>query len=156
MLKHALELWTSLFANHAALRTGIDFLHVGALVGGGGFAVAADRSALVATRRGPAPERLELLDGGHRLVVIALVVIIGSGLLLFAADVDTFLPSRIFWLKMGLFGLLLINGAQMIRAERAAGQGDLRALRRLRSLAIASLALWFLTTLAGTALPNLS
>jgi hypothetical protein len=45
---------------------------------------------------------------------------------------------------------------EMPATDGAARQGDPAALKRLRPLAIVSLALWFLTTLAGTALPNIS
>ena len=36
MLGHVLESWVSLYANHAALRTGIEFIHIGGLVAGVG------------------------------------------------------------------------------------------------------------------------
>jgi hypothetical protein len=39
VLSHLLEAWTSLYANHPALRTGIEFVHVGGLVAGGGCAM---------------------------------------------------------------------------------------------------------------------
>jgi hypothetical protein len=57
---------------------------------------------------------------------------------------------------MALLVLLLFNGSQLVRTEGAARIGDLRAASRLRMLAGASLALWFLVTLAGAALPNIS
>jgi hypothetical protein len=156
MLKHALELWASVFSNHAALRTGIDFLHVGGLLGGGGAAIVADRMAL---RAGGHSEGmgadLESFESTHRVVLVGLGIVMTSGLLLLGSDVDTFLHSKIFWLKMTLLALLLPNGAQLVRAERAARRGDARAVRRLRVLAGASLALWFLITLAGTALTNI-
>jgi len=78
-----------------------------------------------------------------------------SGVLLFGADVETFLYSRIFWLKMGLMVLLLINGLLLLRGERQAQRGEPDAWARLHYTAVASLVLWFLTTLAGVALPNI-
>ena len=42
----------------------------------------------------------------------------------------------------------------LTRAEHAAVRGEPRAWGRLRQSAVVSLALWFLTTLAGAALPN--
>jgi hypothetical protein len=74
---------------------------------------------------------------------------------MFGADVDTFLTSTVFWIKMGLMLLLMANGAILLRAERQVHHGDQTAWTRLTFTATASLALWFLTTLAGTALPNI-
>jgi hypothetical protein len=157
VLSHLLESWTSLYANHAALRTAIEFTHIGGLVAGGGCAITADLATITAAREIAATPTtlLQLLKRTHRLVVLGLVALVISGLLLFAADVETFLYSRIFWLKMGLMGMLLINGALMLRGERHVKRGEPRAWARLHYAAVASLVLWFLTTLAGAALPNI-
>jgi len=157
MLSHLLESWISLYANHATLRTGIEFMHIGGLVAGGGCAITADLATITAARTG-SPTRatqLQLLERTHRIVVLGLVALVISGLLLLAADVETFLYSRIFWLKMGLMVLLLINGALLLLGERHVRRGDPRAWARLHYTATASLVLWFLTTLAGAALPNI-
>jgi uncharacterized membrane protein len=82
------------------------------------------------------------------------VLVFASGLLLLGADTDTYLHSRVFWVKMGVVGLLLINGAVIVRAGRRAQHGAQDAWAWLRFGSIASLTLWFLTTLLGTALPN--
>lgn len=155
-MKHALDLWASLYANHAALRSAVDFLHVGGLLGGGGAAVAADRAALTAHRHPDLADWLDSFHTTHRLVLTGIAVIVISGILMLAADVDTYLYSRLFWTKMALFGLLLVNGSQLMRMERAARIGDPRAGHRLRVLAGTSVALWFLVTLVGAALPNIS
>jgi hypothetical protein len=157
LLAHAVEVWTSFYSNHAALRTLVGFAHVGGLVGGGGCAIAADRATLALARRGADARAADLtaVRGAHRVVLAGLLAVAASGVLLFAADVDTFLHSRFFWLKMGLVGVLLANGWVLRRAgDRAAG-GDARAWRVLARAAAASVALWFLTTLAGAALPNI-
>jgi hypothetical protein len=50
-----------------------------------------------------------------------------SGLLMMAADLDTFLPSWVFWVKMALVAALLVNGATMRGLERRLSQpGDER------------------------------
>jgi hypothetical protein len=51
--------------------------------------------------------------------------------------------------------LLLINGIALWRAERRALSGDRTAWGTLRFTALASITLWFLTTLGGVALPNI-
>ena len=76
-------------------------------------------------------------------------------MLLFAADVETFLYSRIFWLKMGLVALLVVNGALLLAGERHVQRDAPRAWTRLHYTAISSLVLWFLTALAGVTLTNI-
>jgi hypothetical protein len=157
VLSHLLEAWTSLYANHPALRTGIEFTHIGGLVAGGGSAITADLATITAARAGSARRtaQLVLLKRTHRLVVLGLVALSLSGLLLFAADIDTYWYSRIFWLKMGLIVLLLINGWLLLHGERLVTRGEAHGWARLHHTATASLVLWFLTTLAGAALPNI-
>lgn len=157
LIVNVLETWASYFANHRALRTFIDFLHVGGLLAGGGAAIFADRITLMARRLGPAAriEQLNTLRGTHRFVLAGLAAVIVSGLLLVAADTDTFLYSKLFWTKMALFALLLGNGAFLVRAEHRAELGDEHAWKRLTATSAASIVLWFLTTLAGTGLLNM-
>jgi hypothetical protein len=157
VLTHLLESWVSVYANHAALRTGIEFIHIGGLVAGGGCAITADLATITAARAHSAAgtRQLILLKRTHRIVVAGLMALTLSGLLLFAADVETFLYSRIFWLKMGLMVLLLVNGSLLLIGERQVTRGEPRAWARLHYAAISSLVLWFLTTLAGAALPNI-
>ena len=57
VLSHLLESWASLYANHAALRTGVEFLHLGGLVAGGGCAITADLATIAAARDRPRPAR---------------------------------------------------------------------------------------------------
>ncbi len=149
--------WGSIYSNHAALRTAIGFAHLAGLVLGGGSAVMADRMTLAAARLDATAReaQLRVIGGTHRVVVVSLTIIIASGLLLAAADTDTFLVSKFFWAKMALVAMLLANGALLMRAEQQAAAGDERGWRRLKTTAIASLALWFLTTLGGAALPNI-
>jgi hypothetical protein len=157
MFSHLVESWVSLYANHGALRTGIEFMHIGGLLAGGGCAITADLATITATRDGSASRatQLLLLKRTHRIVALGLVALFVSGLLLFGADVQTFLYSRVFWLKMGLLVLLLFNGALLLVGERQVTRGAPRAWARLHYTALASLVLWFLTTLAGAALPNI-
>ena len=153
----ALEAWASFFANHEILRTLIGFMHIGGLLAAGGCAIAADRATLMAGRLGRTERlsQLQALKGTHRIVVLGLAAIIVSGLLLFASDFDTFLYSKLFWTKMGLVALLLVNGMLLIHAERKAERGDARGWTWLSYTSTTSVALWFLTTLAGAGLLNI-
>ncbi len=149
--------WGSFYANHAAARTLITFAHIGGLVAAGGAAVTADRGLLFANRREPesAPLQLSAARNTHALVLWGLGFVTLSGLLLFAADVDTFWASRVFWTKMALIVLLIANGTLLMWSERRATAGDASAWPALRATAAASILLWMLTTLAGAALLNI-
>ena len=95
----------------------------------------------------------------HPIVLWSLGVLLLSGLAMLAADLDTFLGSWVFWLKMALIVALLANGAQMTRLERAlAGPAGATTdqWRRLRGIAITSLVLWLAITLAGVVLTSVS
>ncbi len=157
MLTQLLESWTSLYANHAALRTAVEFTHIGGLVAGGGCAITADLATITVAREVALARttHLQMVQRTHRLVVLGLVALSISGVLLFATDVDTFLYSKIFWLKMGLFVSLIGNGILLLVFEHQAARGEAQAWARLHVTAAASLVLWFLTTLAGVALPNI-
>ena len=149
--------WGSFYANHAAMRTIIAFGHVGGLVAAGGASMMADREILFARRRrGPdGSAGLRTIRRTHRVVLTGLAVVIASGVLLFAADLDAYLVSRLFWIKMALVVALMINGAILTRAERRVTSNFGDSGRTLEWAAIASLSLWFLTTFIGTALPNI-
>ena len=55
---------------------------------------------------------------------------------------------------MVLVAALLVTGTVLVRTERQAVSGHPAGLRRLQQASVISLSLWFLTTLLGTALPN--
>lgn len=60
-----------------------------------------------------------------------------SGALLFAADVETFWYSRVFWLKGALNVVLLINGVLLLRVERLAQQVTQASVSRWSSASAA-------------------
>lgn len=149
--------WAQLYGDSKLVSTGILFGHLGGLLMGGGFAIAADRTTLRMARAGSAARRshLEELRAVHRPVILGLSVTLVSGLLLLAADVETFLPSPLFWFKMALITVLLGNGVVLTRTEAALrnhSEHPRRMWRRLRNSARTSLFLWFGSLLLGTAL----
>lgn len=156
VLHHWVAWWSELYANSAILRTVVEFAHVGGLLAGGGSAVVADRGTLTASRRdaGSQLRQAFALHATHRIVVVSLLVVIISGGLLLGSDLDTFLHSRVFWIKMALVAVLLANGAVLFLAGERALAGDVKAWPRLRYGATVSLTLWFVITLLGAALPN--
>ena len=156
-LSQAVQSWTDVYSHSSVLRTLVGFVHVAGLVGGGGAAIAADRATLKATRRGALVGRNELtaIHTTHRVVVAGLAAVILSGVMLFAADVETYSVSRIFWVKMGMVAALMINGALLVRVGRDGRVPNPGLRSALRRMTVISMALWFLTTLAGAALPNI-
>jgi hypothetical protein len=147
-----IESWKELFENSALLRSVILYAHLGGIVIGGGSAIATDRLTLLAPANDP--HQLRIVSGIHRLVVISIVFIALSGLLMLAADLDTFLVSKVFWTKMFFVVMLLINGLRLLRAEHAARDGAPVGWARLRSASIASLILWLVIAFLGSVLPN--
>jgi hypothetical protein len=155
-IRELADSWASIYANSAAIRSAVAFAHLGGLVSGGGCAVAADLGTLGALRRGfdaLAPE-LARLHRAHRLVVSSLVVVTISGVLLMLADLDAYLASSAFWIKMALVVALGVNGAALMQTGGRAATGDARAVARLKLISLVSLTLWFGTTLMGSVLPN--
>lgn len=150
------DTWSSIYSASPAIKSALAFTHIGALVGGGGAAIAADRTTLRAMRRGQAAldHELEHLHHVHRFVIAGLGLVIVSGVLLMFADLDAYLASPVFWIKMALVLLLLANGALVLRGGHRTRAGDPSGPGLLRLAAIASLTLWFGTTLLGAILPN--
>jgi hypothetical protein len=152
------EPWASLYNDSPALQTTITFLHLAGIFLGGGFAIATDRETFIALRTARLSgqiRHLAHLHTIHRPVLVGLVMALSSGFLLWAADVQTFARSTVFWVKMFLLALLLANGYVLARTETALREGmpDSPELwARLRYISAASIALWLGLILAGTVL----
>jgi hypothetical protein len=155
-LAHLTESWSSLYSNSAPLRTAIEFAHVAGLVAGGGTAIAADRLTIQAARRDVDARQRQIhhIENVHFVVLAGLLFVVLSGLLLFLADMDTYFHSKVFWLKMACVVVLIVNGVRLVTEGRRAEVGSAEGWRGLKRAAIVSLALWFVTTLLGVALPN--
>ncbi len=159
VLTHAVAPWARFYSHSRVAATIVTYLHIASIVVGGGLGISLDRSTLRIGRDDQAARQRHLAELGavHAWVIGALALSFVSGVALLAADLDTFLDSWVFWLKIGLIVLLLANGARMTLAERAlrapgAPAGD--AWGRLRTVAVASLTLWLAITLAGVVLTN--
>lgn len=153
--KEIADAWASIYANSPATRSGIMFAHLGALVVGGGTAIATDLDAMRALRRpgDDANAEFSRLQGTHRLVISCLTIVVVSGMALMLADFDSYFSSTAFWIKMAGFVALIVNGAMLVKAPN--GAGDRASVRRrVRILTAASVTLWLLTTLLGTVVPN--
>jgi len=139
-LSHALASWNSYYGNHQALSVAIRYVHLAALLVGGGTALALDRE-LFGLRRSTSHVRdatIARLNSAHGLVIGSIVFIVVSGVLMAAADVETYLASSTFWIKMALVAILLVNGAVLARAGRRAAAGG----RRLAVVSVVSAILW--------------
>lgn len=161
------EPWNHLFGHSKAVSGTVTGAHIIALLFAGGFAIASDRLTLRAHGRDRLTRMNQLREVAdvHGAVLMGLVVLFVSGVLLAASDVETFLPSPIFWVKLSLVALLLINGALLTITERAlrarAFTDDVTATEealwsRVRTQAIASATLWTATAVAGIVLSNIA
>lgn len=153
--------WNALFADNALISTTVLFVHLAAIVVAAGTAMSADGQALRSLRFPEMRARyLEAAAFVHRTVVLALVVAMVAGFLLFLSDVEEFAESNIFCVKLALIFLLLANGFAITRIEKrllGANENppDLLGWSQLRLAARASQTLWFATILAGVALRNI-
>lgn len=153
--------WADLYSHSKGVVTIVTYTHVAGLLLAGGLAVAADRSTLRALRADAADRAhtLKELAAVHKWVLSGLTLIVISGVALLTADIETFFGSWIYWTKMGLVVLLLINGFLMTRTEQSlqqdasAGSPHWRSLHRI---AVTSMCLWFTIALFGIALVNFS
>ncbi len=149
--------WAHFYDDHKAVSAGITYVHLAAVLLGGGFAISADRASLRLAPDAPeAPAEVTRIGAVHRWVIAGLIVSLLSGLLMMSADLKTYLPSVLFWTKMGLIALLAVNGGVRLRAERALGRGEATGWSAFRKTSVASLVLWFAILLAGRYLTTLS
>jgi hypothetical protein len=158
-LEAALKPWADFYGHNKSIQAGVEFLHVGGLLVGGGFAIASDRAALRALKA-PIEHQKHVLQEFttiHKPVIIALTLSVISGLTMLASDIGTFLVSPVFWTKMALVLLLLTNGYLIKRADErlnADPSPGNRAWKQFKFSSIASITLWLCTTLAGVILLN--
>lgn len=123
--------WRNLFADSAVVSTTVTALHLTALLVAGGLALSQDRATLLGVSH----------PSVHRPVMIGLGLVVLSGFLLAASDIEVYATSRVYWIKMGLVGVLSVNGMMLIRRNTAA---------RARI----STTLWITITAVGVILSN--
>ena len=168
-LAHFFAPWHDRFGGSTIYPIVTESTHILAMFVGGGLAVAADRTTLRLSREKRELRRalLSELCYVHRPVLIALSISLLSGLAFLTADIDVFLLSPAFYVKMGLVALLLVNGFLLQRTEsslRKALKDDpvhadsfaTRQWNRLRFRSVCSMALWTATLLAGVVLFNVA
>lgn len=154
-LVRLVEPWKAIYDHSTIVSTAVMGAHLVALLFSGGLAVASDRSTLRAMRLDESTRLRQLgeLRAVHRPILIGLGLSFITGLLLAAADLATFLGSAVFWAKLGLVVVLLINGGFLARTEMRLAQMPTPSLwRQLRRSSWASLALWTATVVVGVVL----
>jgi hypothetical protein len=160
-LVQLLKPWADFYSHSKGAATIVQFMHIGGLLLAGGLAISSDRATLRALRV-PAVDRmgtLRELAAIHRWVLTGLTVIVVSGVAFLTADIETFLGSWVFWTKMTLVVMLLVNGLMMTRAEetlRRDASEESGGWGSLRRTAKWSLALWFAIVFLGLVLVNFS
>ena len=164
-LARPFESWNALYSHSKVLSTTVTTLHVGAMFIGGGLAIAADRTTLRvgAERPDERARQLAEISDIHRPVLIAIVVLLITGVAMTLADLENSLTSPVFWIKITLVALLLVNGVMLQRSEsvlRRTTDGPeamataLPRWQRLRRFSVLSVTLWIATFLAGSILTN--
>jgi hypothetical protein len=163
--------WANVYADHPTLATVVLTAHVLSMFVGGGMAIAADRRILLAAPDADDAARavLEELSATHTIVISSLGITLVSGFAIFATDVTVFSTSTVFWTKMAILTLLLLNGFRLRKTERTAARtvkaapvGALdpvipipnKVWREVRRAAVTSLALWISVVALGVALAN--
>lgn len=151
LVSDAVHGWAAFYEAHRMVSVTVRWLHLGALLVGGGTALVSDRRLLAGLRRPPGARAATLseLDGSHRAVVPALALVVLTGLLMTASDTATFLSSRLYWTKLSLVGLLLLNGTGLLAAERSARRGSPSGWSWLAIAASASFVLWLVVLYFG-------
>jgi hypothetical protein len=144
--------WSSYYADHRIVSVAIRFLHLAGLLIGGGAALVVDRQVLRAWSAASADREsvLATLHASHRTVVSCLVLVGLTGALMTASDIETFLLSRAYWMKMSAVGLLFLNGAGLVAAERRLQRVGLAfGWPRLVLVSALSVTLWLLALFMG-------
>jgi hypothetical protein len=160
MFESLLELlapWKDFYSDSVVISTIVTGAHIIALLIGGGLAIAADRTTLRVLRAGPErlPDHLVELGDVHRPIIVSLGVLAITGVLMATADLAEFVGEPIFWIKLGLVTLLLLNGASLYRAERGLrAEPSEHAQNRLKRVSRVSATLWIVTAIAGIVLTN--
>jgi hypothetical protein len=157
------EPWQKLYAHSTVVATLVLFGHVAGLLVAGALTFSREAGVL---RLDPADDgaRGHYLRGASPLrapIAIALAIAMFNGLLLFLADLEAFAVSPVFWTKMLLVVLLLVNlvvasrlDARLFREGDGATEGHERLWRRRRACAWTAAALWFGLVLSGSALAS--
>lgn len=152
--------WAKFYSRSTPAQTIVLFTHLAGMLGGGGLAIAADR-ALWKARGATDDVRARVLAevaSVHRPVVAGLALSAISGVLMTAADLETYVPSPVWWGKLAAFALLLINGAWLQSLERGAQRAPATlgpAWHRLALSSRFSCVLWFAVVLGGVLLVNI-
>ncbi len=152
--------WAKFYSKSTPTQNVILFAHLGALLGAGGIAVAADR-AIWKARAATDEVRTRIVAevaGAHRPVIIGLVFAMLSGALMTAADLETYVTSPVWWGKMGAVALLLANGAWLRSIEQTALRTPTVAPAAWAKFTLSSrlsLTLWFVVVLIGVMLGNI-
>jgi hypothetical protein len=147
--------WSAYYESHALLSVTLRFLHMSAIVLGGGAGVWTDWQILKAAKSGTAEREavLKLLSRSHMYVVPWMLVLVVTGALLTAADTRTFFVSKVFWVKIAMVALLVSNWVLLLILESRARQFGIKTVwSKLVLTSCLSALFWQTTLFAGTLL----
>jgi len=149
----AVSWWAVYYSDHQMVSLTVTYFHLASILIGGGTAIAADREVFASARvddRDCQAAAVAVVQHAHGVVGPALGVMLVSGVLMTMADWETFAASSLFWIKMGLVGLLMANGVGLMVAGRVhAASQPAHVWRRMVAASGVSLLLWLLILWMG-------
>lgn len=156
--------WSTLFDHSKVVSGTVTGVHIMALFIGGGLAIAADRLTLRVANTDGTGRRVQLDEvcAVHGIVLVNVILLFVSGVLLAAADVETFFGSPVFWVKLAFVAALVVNGALLTRIENSLSKRpgvdrsaiDDATWTRVRLFSRSSVFLWIATAVVGIVLSN--
>jgi len=155
LLASVITAWSSYYSDHQLLSVTIRFFHITGLVLGGGAGLWTDWRILRTAQTGTSEKEavIKLLSRAHVYVIPWMIVLVGTGVLLTAADTAAFFVSRVFWVKISMVVLLVLNGIALLLLENRARQDGVNAVwSKLVLTSFLSALLWQTTLFAGTLL----
>ncbi len=159
MMADVIAWWSGLYRANDIVQMAAAFGHLAAIAFAARYALAGDAAALrlTSSSRRPAEDLLRITTA-HPRVIGGLAVALLTGLAQLAAQLDYLPRSPIFWIKMTMLALLLVNGRMIQLAGRAAaaaaatretGSTSVAVPSVLRAAAMRSIALWCAILLLG-------
>ncbi len=153
LLAGVIYAWSGYYGNHPFVSVFVRFAHLSAIALGGGSALLTDLWVLKA-KNAQLTEKESVFQSLRRIhgyVIPWIAVLVVTGILMTLADFDTFWNSRIYWIKMALVAMLIMNGVTLLLAEHRTRRIGLAAgWRRLVRVSMISFILWITTLFAGT------
>jgi hypothetical protein len=145
MFSHIIESWANCYGNHPLVSVTIRFLHLTGIVLGGGAGILTDWQIIKSALKGNVDREylLKQLNRAHYYVAPWMFVLSLTGALMTAADAQTFFVSKVYWTKIALILLLVVNGVALLLLESHARNPGIQSVwKKLTIVSVISAVLW--------------